>query len=107
MTVLVVVVAGVIAVVLVIKVMWGRRRREVTNNDEQGIEMEVVPAPQPAVASAPPIVDAGAGASGGNPRRIPTTDRPVLKKSNIFGRKKVKVAQGKKITSSCCCHVSN
>ena len=105
MTVMVVVVAGVIAVVLVIKVMWGRRR--VTSNDEQGIEMEVVPAPQPAVASAPPIVDAGAGASGGNPRRIPTTDRPVLKKSNIFGRKKVEVVQGKKITSSCCCHVSN
>ena len=105
MTVLVVVVAGVIAVVLVIKVMWGRRR--VTSNDEQGIEMEVVPAPQPAVASAPPIVDAGAGASGGTSRRIPTTDRPVLKKSNIFGRKKVEVVQGKKITSSCCCHVSN
>ena len=105
MTVLVVVVAGVIAVVLVIKVMWGRRR--VTNNDVQEIEMEVVPAPQPAVVAAPPIVDAGAGASGGTSRRIPTTDRPVLKKSNIFGRKKVEVVQGKKITSSCCCHVSN
>ena len=96
MTVLVVVVAGVIAVVLVIKVMWGRRRR-VTNNDVQEIEMGAV---QPAVVAAPPIVDA-------TPRRIPTTDRPVLKKSNIFGRKKVKVVQGKKITSSCCCHVSN
>ena len=109
MTVLVVVVAGVIAVVLVIKVMWGRRRRVTNNDDAQGIEMEVVPAPQPAVASAPPIVDAGAGASGGTSRRIPTTDRPVLKKSNIFGRKKkVEVVQGKKITSSCCCcHVSN
>ena len=104
MTVLVVVVAGVIAVVIVIKMMKGRR---VSSNDEQGIEMEVVPAPQPAVASAPPIVDAGAGASGGTSRRIPTTDRPVLKKSNIFGRKKVEVVQGKKITSSCCCHVSN
>ena len=105
MTFLVVVVAGVIAVVLVIKVMWRRRRREVTNNDEQGIEMEVVPAPQPAV------VDASGGASaatgGATPRGIPTTDRPVLKKSNIFGRKKVEVVQGKKITSSCCCHVSN
>ena len=99
-----VVVAGVIAVVIVIKMMKGRR---VTSNDEQGIEMEVVPAPQPAVASAPPIVDAGSGASGGTSRRIPTTDRPVLKKSNIFGRKKVEVVQGKKITSSCCCHVSN
>ena len=98
--------AGVIAVVIVIKMMKGRR---VSSNDEQGIEMEVVPAPQPAVASAPPIVDAGAGASGGTSRRIPTTDRPVLKKSNIFGRKKkVEVVQGKKITSSCCCcHVSN
>ena len=100
-----VVVAGVIAVVIVIKMMKGRR---VTSNDEQGIEMEVVPAPQPAVASAPPIVDASGGASGGaTPRGIPTTDRPVLKKSNIFGRKKVEVVQGKKITSSCCCHVSN
>ena len=102
---LVVVVAGVIAVVIVIKMMKGRR---VSSNDEQGIEMEVVPAPQPAVASAPPIVDASGGASGGaTPRGIPTTDRPVLKKSNIFGRKKVEVVQGKKITSSCCCHVSN
>ena len=105
MTVLVVVVAGVIAIVLVIKVMWGRRR--VTSNDEQGIEMGAVGG-QPAVASAPPIVDASGGASGGTtPRGIPTTDRPVLKKSNIFGRKKVEVVQGKKITSSCCCHVSN
>ena len=109
MTVLVVVVAGVIAVVLVIKVMWGRRRR-VTNNDVQEIEMGAVggvPAPQPAVVAAPPIVDAGAGAgaSGGTPRRIPTTFRPTL--NSRFGRKKVEVAQGKKITSSCCCHVSN
>jgi len=106
MTVLVVVVAGVIAVVLVIKVMWGRRRRrEVTNNNDDVQEIEMGPAPQPAVVAAP---IAGAGASGGAPpRRIPTTDRPVLKKSNIFGRKKVKVVQGKKITSSCCCHVSN
>ena len=105
MTVLVVVVAGVIAVVLVIKVMWGRRRR-VTNNDVQEIEMGAV---QPAVVAAPPIVDAdagaGAGASGGTPRRIPTTFRPTL--NSRFGRKKVEVAQGKKITSSCCCHVSN
>ena len=100
MTVLVVVVAGVIAVVLVIKVMWGRRRR-VTNNDVQEIEMGAV---QPAVVAAPPIVDAGAGASGGTPRRIPTTFRPTL--NSRFGRKKVEVAQGKKITSSCC-HVSN
>ena len=109
MTVMVVVVAGVIAVVLVIKVMWGRRRREVTNNDDvQEIEMGAVggvPAPQPAVVAAPPIVDAGAGASGGTPRRIPTTFRPTL--NSRFGRKKVEVAQGKKITSSCCCHVSN
>ena len=109
MTVLVVVVAGVIAFVLVIKVMWGRRRR-VTNNDVQEIEMGAVggvPAPQPAVVAAPPIVDAGAGASGGAiPRRIPTTFRPTL--NSRFGRKKVEVAQGKKITSSCCCcHVSN
>ena len=106
MTVLVVVVAGVIAVVLVIKVMWGRRRREVTNNDVQEIEMGAVggvPAPQPAVVAAP---IAGAGASGGaTPRRIPTTFRPTL--NSRFGRKKVEVAQGKKITSSCCCHVSN
>ena len=95
MTVLVVVVAGVIAVVLVIKVMWGRRRR-VTNNDVQEIEMGAVPAPQPAVVAAPPIVDAGAGAgaSGGTPRRIPTTFRPTL--NSRFGRKKVEVAQGKK-----------
>ena len=96
--------------VIVIKVMRRRRRREVTSNDEQEIEMGAVggvPAPQPAVVAAPPIVDAGAGASGGTSRRIPTTDRPVLKKSNIFGRKKVEVVQGKKITSSCCCHVSN
>ena len=66
-----------------------------------------VPAPQPAVVAAPPIVDAGAGAgaSGGTPRRIPTTFRPTL--NSRFGRKKVEVAQGKKITSSCCCHVSN
>ena len=104
MTVLVVVVAGVIALVLVIKVMWGRRRREVTNNDVQEIEMGAVggvPAPQPAVVDA----GAGAGASGCTPRRIPTTFRPTL--NSRFGRKKVEVAQGKKITSSCCCHVSN
>jgi len=107
MTVLVVVVAGVIAIVLVIKVMWGRRRRVTNNDDVQEIEMGAVGG-QPAVASAPPIVDASGGASGGaTPRGIPTTDRPVLKKSNIFGRKKVEVVQGKKITSSCCCHVSN
>ena len=110
MTVLVVVVAGVIAIVLVIKVMWGRRRRVTNNDDVQEIEMGAVggvPAPQPAVVAAPPIVDAGAGAgaSGGTPRRIPTTFRPTL--NSRFGRKKVEVAQGKKITSSCCCHVSN
>ena len=110
MTVLVVVVAGVIAFVLVIKVMWGRRRRVTNNDDVQEIEMGAVggvPAPQPAVVAAPPIVDAGAGAgaSGGTPRRIPTTFRPTL--NSRFGRKKVEVAQGKKITSSCCCHVSN
>ena len=110
MTVLVVVVAGVIAFVLVIKVMWGRRRRVTNNDDVQEIEMGAVggvPAPQPAVVAAPPIVDAGAGAgaSGGAiPRRIPTTFRPTL--NSRFGRKKVEVAQGKKITSSCC-HVSN
>ena len=100
MTVLVVVVAGVIAVVLVIKVMWGRRRRVTNNDDVQEIEMGAVggvPAPQPAVVAAPPIVDAGAGAgaSGGAiPRRIPTTFRPTL--NSRFGRKKVEVAQGKK-----------
>ena len=99
MTVLVVVVAGVIAFVLVIKVMWGRRRRVTNNDDVQEIEMGAVggvPAPQPAVVAAPPIVDAGAGAgaSGGTPRRIPTTFRPTL--NSRFGRKKVEVAQGKK-----------
>ena len=109
MTVLVVVVAGVIVVVLVIKVMWGRRRREVTNNDVQEIEMGAVggvPAPQPAVVAAP-IAGAGASADtgGATPRRIPTTFRPTL--NSRFGRKKVEVVQGKKITSSCCCHVSN
>ena len=94
MTVLVVVVAGVIAVVLVIKVMWGRRRRVTNNDDVQEIEMGAVGG-QPAVVAAP-IVDAGAGAgaSGGTPRRIPTTFRPTL--NSRFGRKKVEVAQGKK-----------
>ena len=68
---------------------------------------EVAPAPQPAVASGAPIAGASTSAAAIGPKRIPTTDRPTLKSRKIFGRKKLEVVEGKKITSSCCCHVSN